>query len=663
LKGRLGEPRPTTSLFRKVPFSDSREGFIVSVTRRRGCLRKLGQTGVGAAAAVALVASLASAAPTVDYALGLEPFQPGITYDRLSPAEAAKATISMEKGAGGSAWVVRAEDGRILRSFADTNNDRVVDRWSYFKNGIEVYRDIDADHNSKADQARWLGEAGIRWGIDEDEDGVLDRWQAISAEESTAEIVGALGSGDSRRFTRLLPSRADLEAAGFLGERLEALVGRTAAAAKGFAEFAANQQQVGRDARWNNMLAALPGLLPADGESLSADVTAYDNVVALFESGEGTGQVFVGSLVRCGDAWRPVDLPQLPGQSGEIREPLAFFSPRMPAADVAGPQVSDAIKPLLESLRTVEDRLMQAGPAERPSLIKQQLVMLEKIVAAASAEDRDFWVRQLAETIAAAVQEAAVDDGIERLEQLAERVAAEPSLGGFVAFRLASARYAAGMLADDADLETVQNAWLADLDAFVAAYPESPDAAEAMLQIGIAEEFSGNDQAAVDRYQQIVATFPDTPAARKARGAARRLESVGKPLALTGTTVDGRSFSLSRLKGTPVLIHYWASWCEPCKVDIARIRELRESFGPKRLSVVGISLDTDRETLASYLGSNAIPWVQLHEEGGLDGRLAEELGVLTLPTMLLVDAEGNVVDRNVMITDLERKLGELLATP
>ena len=55
--------------------------------------------------------------------------------------------------------------------------------------------------------------------------------------------------------------------------------------------------------------------------------------------------------------------------------------------------------------------------------------------------------------------------------------------------------------------------------------------------------------------------------------------------------------------------------------------------------------------------------MQLHEEGGLDGRLAEELGVLTLPTMLLLDADGNVVDRNVMITDLEKKLSSLLGQP
>jgi thiol-disulfide isomerase/thioredoxin len=609
------------------------------------------------------IMGVAAAAPTVEYALGLSPFQAGVDFDRPSAEEAAEASIKMEKGPGGSAWVVRGADGRVLRAFADTNNDRVVDRWSYFKDGVEVYRDVDADFNSKADQARWLGEAGSRWGIDENEDGVIDRWKNLSAEEATAEIVAALASGDSGAFARLLPRQDDLEAAGFRGERLATLVERSAAAAKGFAKLAAGQTQVSKDARWNNMLAGAPGVLAADGDALAADVMAYDNVVALFDSAAGGGQVFVGSLVRCGDTWRPVDLPQIPGAEGEITEPLAFFSPRSSASQAAGPQVSEALKPVLEELRGIEQSLVEADPGKRGELIGRQVALLGNVAAQADASDRPFWVRQLAETIAAGVQEAALPNGIAQLERLAQQVADDPELAAFVTFRLASARYASGMLAPDADLDAVQSTWLADLQAFVDAYPDSPDAAEAILQVGISEEFSGNEQAAIERYRQIVAGFPDSAAARKAAGAARRLESVGQTLAISGSGVDGGRFDLASLRGAPVLIHYWATWCEPCKVDIARIRELRERFGPKKFSVVGISLDTDRGTLTSYLQATPIPWVQLHEEGGLDGRLAEELGVLTLPTMLLLDADGKVVDRNVMITDLEKKLGELLGAP
>jgi len=62
----------------------------------------------------------------------------------------------------------------------------------------------------------------------------------------------------------------------------------------------------------------------------------------------------------------------------------------------------------------------------------------------------------------------------------------------------------------------------------------------------------------------------------------------------------------------------------------------------------------------AWASRSRFPWPQLHESGGLDGRLAEELGVLTLPTMFLLDAQGNVVDRNLVITDLEKKLDSLL---
>ncbi|NCX99890.1 MAG: thioredoxin, partial [Planctomycetia bacterium] len=175
--------------------------------------------------AVALCPAIVpAAAPTVAEALKLEPRQQGVDFERPTAEEAAAATIKQEKLDGVSALVVRAADGRILRAFADVNGDRVVDRWSYFKDGLEYYRELDGDDaDAKADQSRWLNAGGTRWGVDRDGDGVLDAWQAISAEEATAEIVDALGRRDAAAFARLLPTKADLEAAGFSGDRLAAL--------------------------------------------------------------------------------------------------------------------------------------------------------------------------------------------------------------------------------------------------------------------------------------------------------------------------------------------------------------------------------------------------------------------------------------------------------
>jgi thiol-disulfide isomerase/thioredoxin len=610
------------------------------------------------------LAATASAQPTVEYALGLSPFQKNVDFDKVTAEDARNCSIKMEKEGGVNAWVVRGPRGEVLRSFADTNGDRVVDRWSYYKDGSEVYRDIDSNHNAKADQARWLNAGGSRWGVDEDENGTLDAWKSISAEEATAELVEALRSRDPAVLARLLPTKADLEAAGFAEPRLSELAGRVAAAQKGFpAVAAAAQKQLGASVRWNNMLAPQPGVLPAGADGIAKDVVAYDNVVALVdaEGGKG-GQVYVGSLVRVGDTWRPVDLPQVPGAQGEIGDTVGFFSPRIAdrGAGEAGGQESEKLKPILAKLRDIEGKLSASSAQNRPGLLGEQANLLGQVVAAAEASEQPFWVKQLAETVAAGVQEGALPDGIERLERLATAVAADDSLAAFVAFRLASARYAANMQQSGADVGKVQAAWLEELKQFVEKYPKAPDAAEAMLQMGIADEFSGEERQALARYTAIVTDFPESPSAKKARGAARRLESVGKPLALSGTAIDGKSVAIESLRGRPVLVHYWATWCEPCKVDIAQIRELYAKYGPKKFAVVGIALDSNKAELAKFLAAKPIPWPQLHEAGGLDGRLAEELGVLTLPTMILIDADGKVVDRNLVITDLEKKLDSLL---
>jgi thiol-disulfide isomerase/thioredoxin len=605
----------------------------------------------------------AAAQPTVEYALGLVPAQKSVDYDRPTAAEAKNCTIAMEKEGGVNAWVVRGPAGEVLRAFADTNGNRVVDRWSYYKDGIEIYRDLDSDHDTKVDQSRWLSAAGSRWGVDEDGNGVIDAWKVLSAEEAGAEIVEAFKTRDAAAFARLLPTKADLQAAGFEGERLAELVARVAAAPKAFATAAAAQKQIGPDARWTSMLTPQPpGILPAGTPGVGRDVAAYDNVVALVEGKAGNRQVFVGSLVRCGDCWRPVDAPQVAGAAGEVGEAIGFFTPRPGSRTQGpvGPQDDERLKPLLAKLRDIEAKMSTAAPAARQEMAGQQVAVLGEVLAGAADADKPFWVRQLAETLGALVQEGALPDGLDRLEKLAAGAPDDEPLTAFIAFRLAQARYAAAMQQSGADVEKVQSAWLEELARFVDKHPTSPDAAEAMLQLAIADEFSAREREALARYAEIAKNFPDSAPARKARGAARRLESVGKPLALSGTTLDGKQVAVESLKGVPVLVHYWATWCEPCKVDIAQIRELYTKYGPKKFAVVGIALDSDKQQLEKYLQGKPIPWPQLHEARGLDGRLAEELGVLTLPTMLLVDADGKVVDRNLVITDLEKKLDALL---
>src|SRR6185295_13266615 len=137
-----------------------------------------------------------------------------------------------------------------LRNFTDTNGDGVVDQWSYYKDGLEIYRDVDGDFDGKADQCRWFNTAGTRWGIDRDEDGRIDTWKVISAEEVTAEVVAALRDRDVHRFERLLLSTKELQALGAGPELTAELTKKLAAASKNFRELQSTQSAVTAETKW-----------------------------------------------------------------------------------------------------------------------------------------------------------------------------------------------------------------------------------------------------------------------------------------------------------------------------------------------------------------------------------------------------------------------------
>ena len=187
-------------------------------------------------AALALLApSLVQAQkPQVANALKYKPIQAGIDYDIPDEAAVKNCSLELFKAGKTSGWEVRDGDKTVLRRYLDTNADKQVDQWCYFKNGIEIYRDIDSDHNKNADQYRWLGTAGIRWAIDEDEDGHIDRWKVISPEEVSEEAVLALTSKDADRFKRLLLTPTELRDLGLGKEQAKQLARKLAGTASGY---------------------------------------------------------------------------------------------------------------------------------------------------------------------------------------------------------------------------------------------------------------------------------------------------------------------------------------------------------------------------------------------------------------------------------------------
>ncbi len=606
-----------------------------------------------------------AAAPGAKDALKLKPLQQDVTYQTPEGAEVDGCQVLDINETGMTGWIVQAADGTRLRKFADTNNDKKIDLWCYFDHGCEVYRDIDADFNGKADQYRWLGTGGTRWGLDDNEDGTIDRWRQISAEEVSAEVIAAIASQDADRFARLLATEAELEAVGVSKELLEKLSLKIDNARDAFAKMAAKQTEVPATARWLQFASSVPGIVPKGNDGATKDIKVYENAVAMFGSDDKSGQVMVGTIVQINDAWRLVDLPQVMGEDQSLAQATGiFFSSQMAsAAHSAGKSaVGGETQDLVVELEKIDRALAAATkPTDKSDLNRQRVDLVEKLISTSTNNtERDTWMRQLVDTTSIAVQNGTYPEGVERLKKFSAQLEKDGAqLRPYVEYQILTTEYIQKQT-PDANFAKVQEWYLEQLNEFVTRYPKSIEAGQALLQLALSKEFEDKKEDALGYYGEVAKNFPTTDAGQKAAGAIRRLQSEGRGIEFRGRTIQGEAFDLAKLAGRPVVIHYWATWCDACKQDMKLLRQLQAKYQSAGLTIVGVNVDATRNDAAAYLKENPAPWIHLYEDGGLESSsLAKQLGVQTLPMMLLIDSSGKVVSNNIYAASLDAEIARI----
>ncbi|MEI6233783.1 MAG: TlpA disulfide reductase family protein [Planctomycetota bacterium] len=153
-----------------------------------------------------------------------------------------------------------------------------------------------------------------------------------------------------------------------------------------------------------------------------------------------------------------------------------------------------------------------------------------------------------------------------------------------------------------------------------------------------------------------------TDAGKLLLGIAKRLDLVGKPLTLKGTTLDGKPFDLAQLKDKVVLVDFWATWCGHCVGDIPHLKRCREAFGAKGFEIVAISADEERTELTEFLATQKLPWINLYENNGKHPAL-DEFGITAFPSSMLVGKDGLVVALDLRDEELTNELKKLLGDP
>jgi thiol-disulfide isomerase/thioredoxin len=181
-------------------------------------------------------------------------------------------------------------------------------------------------------------------------------------------------------------------------------------------------------------------------------------------------------------------------------------------------------------------------------------------------------------------------------------------------------------------------------------------------------EYIPSRDLAIEAYSKFGQLFADSKTediakeAKKMLGAARRLGIVGQPVAIKGTTLDGKPFDVASLRGKVVLVDFWATWCEPCLLEMPNVKKNYALYKDKGFEVVAISTDFDRPALEQFVADRKLPWIVLHDKER-DGEhpATIDYGIFKIPQVMLLDKEGKVVSTRAYGDELSRLLKDLLA--
>jgi len=189
-------------------------------------------------------------------------------------------------------------------------------------------------------------------------------------------------------------------------------------------------------------------------------------------------------------------------------------------------------------------------------------------------------------------------------------------------------------------------------------FPKRPQVFGMLLEV--ASEAEGEKARALAKE---VADSADAPEQVKAaaQGLLRRLDAVGKPVALAFKAVDGREVDLAKLKGKVVLVDFWATWCRPCVAELPNVKAAYEKLHAKGFEIVGVSFDEDKGKLEKFVAGEKMPWPQYFDGKGWENKFGQEFGIQSIPAMWLVDKKGNLRDMNSrdgLADKVERMLAE-----
>lgn len=142
----------------------------------------------------------------------------------------------------------------------------------------------------------------------------------------------------------------------------------------------------------------------------------------------------------------------------------------------------------------------------------------------------------------------------------------------------------------------------------------------------------------------------------------RRVAVGQKYLDFTMETPEHTQLALSDLVGKSqlLLLDFWASWCGPCRGENPNVVATYQEFHDKGFDVLGVSLDQNHDKWTAAIADDNLTWHHVSDLKYWSNSAAKMYGISSIPSNLLLDANGTIIAKNLRGNDLRNKVEEIL---
>ena len=198
---------------------------------------------------------------------------------------------------------------------------------------------------------------------------------------------------------------------------------------------------------------------------------------------------------------------------------------------------------------------------------------------------------------------------------------------------------------------------------------------KALLSALIVDSMLNDPTADLARAKKIFASFDaELKKYKPGKSIQSKLDKLAKPVvsiapAAVGTAApefsapdtQGKSVSLKASLGKVTIVDFWASGCNPCRLENPNVVALYNEFHAKGLNIISVSLDKDAAKWKEAIAKDKLSWTQVSNLKDFEDPIAIAYGVNSIPSVFVLDAKGIIVAKDLRGAELKAKIAALLA--